>query len=108
MTALPTFAIIFSVAVFMIALIWLLRNSFTQDSYERQTASGHYSDHRFTTIDDLPEKTGPGQLMVKCRKCGELYPSGIIADLEVYQRHRMRNVTTTCPFCRQQNLTSLT
>ena len=69
MIELPTFAIIFSVAVFLIALVWLLRNSFSQDSYEKQTVSGHYSD-QVTTIDDLPEKIGLGQLMVKCRKCG--------------------------------------
>ena len=107
MSALSTFAIIFSVAVFLIALVWLLRNSFSQDSYERQTVIGHFSD-QFTTIDDLPEKIGLGQFMVKCRKCGHDYPSGIIGDFEIYQRQSepLGNVTTTCPFCKQQNVTS--
>lgn len=108
MTALPTFVIISCVAVFLIALLlWLLRDYFTQDSYESQTATGHYSGHQFTTIDDLPEKIGPGRLMVKCQKCGFSYSSGIVGELEMFQRHleRFVNVTTTCPFCKHQNVT---
>ena len=105
MIGLPTFAIIFAVAAFLMAAVWLLRNFFSQDSYETQTATGHYSE-QFTTIDDLPEKIGPGRLMVKCRKCGESYSSGIIGDLIQPHLERLGNVTTTCPFCKQQNVTS--
>ena len=104
MSALPTFVIIGCVAVFLFAmLLWVLRDSFSQDSYEKKTASGYYSD-QFRTIDDLPEKVGPGHLMVKCRKCGLSYSSGITGAVEVYRR--LGNVTTTCPFCNQQNVTS--
>jgi hypothetical protein len=108
MAAVLTYAIICIVAIFIVALLWLLRDLFTPDSYERQTADGYYSHHQFTTIEDLPEKTGLGQLMVKCRKCGEFYSSGITGDFGIYQLHleRLRKVTTTCPFCRQQNKTN--
>jgi hypothetical protein len=108
MAAVLTYAIICIVAIFIVALLWLLRDLFTPDSYERQTADGYYSHHQFTTIEDLPEKTGLGQLMVKCRKCGGLYPSGITGDFEIHKQYleRLGNVTTTCPFCKHQNRTS--
>jgi hypothetical protein len=47
-----------------------------------------------------------GQLLVKCSKCGGLYPSGIFMDdLESIQRNpdRFNRVKTTCPFCAQEN-----
>ena len=103
-TGLLTFAIIFSVAIFLMGLLWFLRDSFSADSYERQTVSGYYSD-QFTTIDDLPEKSGPREFMVKCQKCGSSYPLGI-AGVNQRLSERLGSVTTTCPFCKQQNVTS--
>ena len=102
MDALPTFAVIFFVAVLLMGLVWFLRDSFTSTSYERQTAGGHFSD-QFTTVDDLPERTRVDQIMVKCRKCGVSYSAGITGDFEP---QRLGNVTTTCPFCNQRNVTS--
>jgi hypothetical protein len=51
---------------------------------------------------------GLGQLLVKCQKCGALYPSGIIIDFEAIQKRsdRFGDVTTSCPFCEHQNVTS--
>jgi hypothetical protein len=104
---LPTFVIVFLVAAILMGLLWLLRGMFTEGGYESQTASGRYSEE-FKTVDDLPEKIAPGQLMVKCGKCGVTYSSGIVGDSETLQGHpeRFVNVTTTCPFCNQQNVTS--
>lgn len=47
-----------------------------------------------------------GQLLVKCAKCGALYPSGIIADLETLRRNieSFHEVTTKCSFCGHENV----
>lgn len=47
-----------------------------------------------------------GQLLVKCQKCGSLYPSGIVADLEEVLKYpkKYSDVKTKCPFCRHENL----
>jgi uncharacterized membrane protein YjgN (DUF898 family) len=110
MPELPTYAIIIGiVAVLLITLVWLLRDSFSRSSYESQTVNGvrfHFSD-QFNTIDDLPEKIAPGSLMVECKKCGESYSSGIVLTTSEAGRFASDlNVTTTCPFCRQRNVTS--
>jgi len=49
-----------------------------------------------------------GQLLVKCEKCGSLYPSGIFAEVENVKR-KLKELNTTytmCPFCRHENLTA--
>jgi hypothetical protein len=51
-----------------------------------------------------------GQLVVKCKKCEALYPSGIIVDdAETVQKHpeRFRDVETKCPFCGHENKSGL-
>lgn len=47
-----------------------------------------------------------GQLFVKCAKCGALYSSGIVTDLETLQKkiESFRDVTTKCSFCRHENV----
>jgi len=58
--------------------------------------------------DDRKSMMELGQLLVKCQKCGALYPSEIIVDFEAIQKHldRPGDVTTTCPFCEHQNVSS--
>jgi len=52
-----------------------------------------------------------GLLLVKCGKCGSLYPSGIVAELEDVKR-KLREfdltATTTCPYCSYENPTAYT
>ena len=47
-----------------------------------------------------------GQFLVKCQKCGTLYPSGILADFETLQRNpsSLNDVTTKCSSCGHQNI----
>ena len=44
--------------------------------------------------------------MAKCVGCGELYPTGIVADLEMVERKldAFREVATHCPFCGKENV----
>jgi len=51
---------------------------------------------------------GLGQLLIKCQKCGSLYQSGIITDLELVQRKlgSLKELETRCPFCRHENLSN--
>jgi hypothetical protein len=51
-----------------------------------------------------------GQLVVRCKKCGGIYPSGIfVDDLESIQRNpdRFNPMKTTCRFCGQENQNNL-
>ena len=47
-----------------------------------------------------------GELLVKCERCGGLYPSGIMAELENVKRKlkELNSTLTVCPFCRHENL----
>ena len=69
----------------------------------------------FSSLNVMPPHThwGPelGRLLVKCEKCGSLYPSGIVAEFEdVKRKLREFNLTatTTCPHCGYQNPTAYT
>jgi len=47
-----------------------------------------------------------GQLLVRCRKCGALYPSGVVMDRKSFESplKRVLGVTTRCPICKATNL----
>jgi hypothetical protein len=46
-----------------------------------------------------------GQLMVRCRFCGGLYPSGVIVDKRTFEASGklVYGIKSKCPFCHTEN-----
>lgn len=70
----------------------------------RRVSSNYYLQKGCRCVREL------GQLLVKCEKCGALYPSGIVSDLETVLRDpkASKEVMTPCSFCKHENFTKIT
>jgi hypothetical protein len=49
-----------------------------------------------------------GQLQIRCKKCGGIYPSGVMMDKRTFESsgRRVYGIRRKCPFCHTENNTA--